>query len=73
MILNNIEKPFKFHIENFKNNKIKLTKNQIKWQLQKIREKNFPNNNEYLKDISLIKIIYENNINLENLPLCYNM
>ena len=38
LILNNLEKPLKFHIDNFKTNNIKLTVNQIKWRLQKIRE-----------------------------------
>ena len=33
MILKNIEKPLKFHIDNFKNNNINLTENQIKWRL----------------------------------------
>ena len=56
--MNNIEKPLKFHIENFKANNINLSYNQIKWKLQKIKEEEFPNDNDYLKDISKIKITF---------------
>ena len=73
LILNNIEKPLKFHIDNFKNNNINLTVNQIKWRLQKIREQNFPNDMEFLKDISKIKITFDNNNELQNIPFCYRM
>ena len=74
MFINNIEKPLKFHIEKFKANNINLTYNQIKWNLQKIREDKFPNDSEYLKDISKIKINFENNnINLEEIPLCFKL
>jgi hypothetical protein len=73
MILNNIEKPLKFHIDNFKNNNINLTENQIKWRLQKIREKNFPNDAEFLKDISNINISFDNSHELQNIPFCYKV
>ena len=73
LIINNIQKPLKFHINNFKSNNINLTKNQVKWNLQKIREQNFPNNNEYLKNISNITITFESSDNLENIPLCHKM
>ena len=71
LILNNIEKPLSVHIENLKINNISLSRNQVKWKLQQIREELFPNNNDFLKDISKIKITYENNHDLENVPLCY--
>ena len=64
--MNNIEKPLSFHIENLKSNKIILTHNQIKWRLQKLREVKFPNNNDFLKDITKIKISFENISNLDN-------
>ena len=43
----------------------------MKWRLQKITEQNFPKDNYFLKDISKIKITFENSLNLENLPFCY--
>ena len=73
MIIHNISKPLKFHIENFKNNNINLSYNQVKWRLQKYREENFPNDNDYLKDISKIIISFEAGKNLENLPFCYKV
>lgn len=71
MILNNIEKLLQFHIDNLKANNFKLTYNQVKWRLQKIREQNFPNDNDFLKGISKIKITFGNSLNSENLPFCY--
>ena len=69
MILNNIEKPKQFHIDNLKSINFKLTYNQEKWRLQKIREEKFNKDNDLLKDISKIK--FENNLNLENLSFFY--
>ena len=72
LIFNNIEKPLNFHIMNLKQNKILLSKNQIKWLLQKIRESNFPNNEKFLQDISKILITFENNkLELKNIPFCF--
>ena len=74
MLINNLEKPLKFHIENFKSNNINWSYNKIKWNLQKIREEKFPNDSEYLKDISKIRISFDiNNINLEQIPLCFKL
>ena len=38
LILNNMLKPLKFHIDNLKANNINLTKSQVKWNTQKILE-----------------------------------
>ena len=59
LIYLNLGKTLSFNFDNLKNNEIKLTTNQIKRLLQKIRERNFPNNDEYLKDISKINITFE--------------
>ena len=48
LIYNNIEKPLSFHISNLRQNDIDLTVNQIKWQLQKIREDTFPKEDIFL-------------------------
>ena len=71
LIMQNIEKPLKFHVDNFKKNNINLTYNQIKWKLQKIREEKFPNDFEFLKDISKIKIKFEKNIEGKDFPFCF--
>ena len=47
---------------NFKQNNILLSKNQIKWHLQKIRESKFPKNDIFLKDISKNKNKLNKNI-----------
>ena len=39
-------------------------KNQIKRLLQKVRESKFPNDKDYLTDISNIKITFENTNNM---------
>ena len=51
-----MNKPLSFHLENLKNNDIKLNKTQIKYLLQKIRENNFPKDEDYLNNISKIRI-----------------
>lgn len=71
LIFSNLNKSLSFHYENLKNNDIFLSKNQIKRILQKLREAKFPNDIEYLKDISQIKITFENIPNMENVNLCY--
>ena len=71
LIFTNIDKPTSFHIQNLAQNDIKLTTNQIKWLVQKIRQIKYPKDEEFLKDISKITITYENIINMENLPLGY--
>ena len=45
---------------NLKQNNILLSKNQIKWLLQKIRENKFHKNDIFLKDITKILITFEN-------------
>ena len=71
LIYTNIEKPLSFHCINLQTNNIYLKKNQIKWILQKIRENKFPSDIKYLNDISKIRITYDKEINLTNLPFCY--
>ena len=66
----NLDKPLSFHKTNLENNNIYLTKNQIKWNLRKIREKTYMTDEKYLLDISKITIDFENeNPELKNLIL----
>ena len=71
LIFLNITKPLSFHISNIRNNNIKLTTNQIKRLVQKIREVNFPSDSDFLKDISKITINFENEVGIENLNFCW--
>ena len=72
LIFANLDKPFSFHKTNLEYNNIKLTANQIKWIIQKFREKIYPNDDKYLHDISKILISYDNNIKeVHNIPLCH--
>ena len=71
LIFLNITKPLSFHISNIRNNNIKLTTNQIKRLVQKIREVNFPSDSDFLKDISKITINFENEVGLENVNFCW--
>jgi len=48
-----------------------LSTNQTKRILQKVRQINYPSDEDYLEDISKITITFENEINLENLNLCW--
>ena len=70
IIFANLNKPFSFHYENLKTNDIYLTKNQVKRILQTLRESKYPNDNEYLKNISKINITFEKLPNMENVSLC---
>ena len=70
MVLN-LEKKFSWHKTNLQNNKILLSNNQIKYLLQQLREVKFPNDINFLKDISLIKIDLGNTHNLVNIPFCH--
>ena len=63
--------PLSFHANNIEHNGLKLTRNQLKWILQKIRENKFPSDDIFTKDISKITITFDININMTNLPLCY--
>ena len=56
----NIDKPASFHINNLAQNNIRLTTNQIKWLIHKIRQVNYPKDEDFIKDISKITITYEN-------------
>ena len=72
IIKNNLDKSLEWHIQNLQNNRIILTRNQIKGILQKFRDVNFPKDDIYLNDLSKIKIdISSTNINLKNLNYCY--
>ena len=71
LILSNTEKPPAFHQTNLKTNNTILTKNQLKWALQKIRQENFPTNEIFLSNIANIKINLDNTALLNDLPFCY--
>ena len=72
LMFSNLDKPLSFHKTNLENNNIYLTINQIKWNLQKLREKTYMADEKYLLDISKITIDFENeNPELKNLILCH--
>ena len=73
LIFTNKDKRASFHINNLAQNNIRLTTNQIKWLIQKIRQVNYPKDDDFIKDISKITITYENLNNMVNLPLCYKI
>ena len=69
-MFSNLDKPLSFHKTNLGNNNIYLSINQIKWNLQKIREKTYMTDKKYLLDISKITIDFENeNPELQNMIL----
>ena len=70
MVLN-LEKTFSWQKTNLQKNKILLSNNQIKYLLQQLREVKYPNDINFLKDISLIKIDLGNTHNLTNIPFCH--
>ena len=45
--------------------------NLLKYLLQKVRDFKYTNDEDYLKDISNIQITYDNNPDLDKLPMCY--
>jgi len=63
----NLEKAFSWHKANLEKIKILLSDNQIKYLLQILREINIPNDLNFLKDISQIKINLGNTYNLANI------
>ena len=67
----NLYKPLSFHLSNLSNNGIILSKYQVKYLLQKVRDFKYTNDEDYLKDISNIQITYDNNPDLDKLPMCY--
>ena len=72
IIKNNLDKTLEWHIQNLQNNKISITRNQIKGILQKLRDLNYPKDDIYLNDISKIRIDFSStNIKLKNLNFCY--
>ena len=67
-----MDKSLEWHIQNLQNNKIILTRSQVKGILQKYRDLNFPKDDIYLNDISKVKIDFSStNIKLKNLNYCY--
>ena len=67
-----MDKSLERHIQNLQNNKIILTRSQVKGILQKYRDLNFPKDDIYLNDISKVKIDFScTNIKLKNLNYCY--
>lgn len=61
IIIKNKEKTLGWHINNFKNLNIILSDNQIKRLVYEIKDSYFPKDEEFLKNISLIKITYDAN------------
>ena len=71
IIKNKLDKTLECHIQNLQN-KIAITRNQIKGILQKLRDLNYPKDDIYLNDISKIRIDFSStNIKLKNLNFCY--
>ena len=71
LIEKNIQKPYSFHVNNFKKNNLNFTGNQIKYLLQKIREETYPSNIKFLNDISKITISFGDEVEVKDLPMCY--
>ena len=72
MIKKNIDKHVQWHINNLAKNNIQLKKTQVKNLLQNLREMNYPNDIEFLNDISKITISFSSNKReLQNLPFCF--
>ena len=72
MIKKNIDKHLQWHINNLAKNNIQLKKTQVKNLLQNLREMNYPNDIEFLNDISKITISFSSNKKeLQNLPFCF--
>ena len=57
--------------QQFKKNNINLTNIQIKNLLQTIRENEYPSDDKFLNDITKITISFGDNIELQNLPICF--
>ena len=74
MILQNLNKPLTFHLNNLRNNNIVLKNNIIKNLLQKLREETYPIDNEYLNNIINETIDLDiNNPELNKLPFCLSV
>ena len=72
LIKQNLQKPLSFHIDIITKANIPLTKRQIKYLLQKIREINLPSDDIFLNDLKNITISLEDNIpELKNLPFFF--
>ena len=71
LILVNINKLLSCHIDNLKKNNINLTNIQIKNLLLKIKENEYTSDEKFLNDITKITISFGNNIELLNLPICF--
>lgn len=56
LILNNMNQPLQFHLDNLKNNNIKWKKTKVRNLLYKIREEKYPKDEIFLNSINLIKI-----------------
>ena len=68
MIRKNLEKPEDWHYQNLINNNCQLSKIKIKNILQKFRDINYPKDDEYLLDISKIRIDFsKTNPKLQNM------
>ena len=72
LIRQNLEKSLLLHNENLKNNNLKISQNQVKKLLQKLREEYYPNDDSFLLDICNIRITFNDNKELlKNIPFCY--
>ena len=70
LIISSIDKPLEWHITNLEANHIELTKNQIKYLLYKNRNELFPNDKEFIYDITDITINLDED-NTNKLQFCW--
>ena len=72
LIKQNITRKLSFHVNLLNKAKIPLTKRQIKKLLQDIRNESLPNDTEFFRDLSSIKITLEDTIaELKDLPFFF--
>ena len=70
LIINNIDKPLQFHLDNLKNNKINWKKAKVRNLLYKIREEAFPKDEIFLSNINFIKINLSDNPEIDEENFC---
>ena len=70
IIINNINKPLQFHLDNLKNNKINWKKGKVRNLLYKIHEETFQKDEIFLSNINLIKINLSDNPEIDEENFC---